>query len=299
MNSKLTWLAQRLALLAIGVAVLHGVLYVGGIYLVPLVDPLDKAITAAMNPDAYVPGVDEFFRAVSDYSNFWLSVPLIFWAIAYGLYRLFRGGRQVFVAILAVLAVLMAGLAIAGKIWPNPELAGANVLLVVGTLMTFGAAAWAMHSLSEDGLRRLAGLFSLVLITVLLTHFAGSAPLKKSVARPRPLNDVHKPWNEQLRSIPDEVVRGFNSYPSGHTSGTFSLITPFFWFARDRRVRGGILAWGVLQGVSRVYTVAHFPFCCIAGGLLGFGIGTMVFFLFGGPSLRPPLENPEQAAATA
>ncbi len=140
-------------------------------------------------------------------------------------------------------------------------------------------------------MRRFSLLFWLVLLSALSTGVFATDKIKASVARPRPLSGHNEPWNEGLRIVPDEVLRGSNSFPSGHTSGTFSLLTPFFWYVRDRRGRAGILGWGLLQGFSRIYTVAHFPFDVLMGGLLGFGVGTLVFFTLGGPALRGPAEK--------
>jgi membrane-associated phospholipid phosphatase len=43
-----------------------------------------------------------------------------------------------------------------------------------------------------------------------------------------------------------------------------------------------MMGWAGLLGFSRVYTAAHFPFCCIMAGVLGFSVGTLVFFCTGG-----------------
>jgi membrane-associated phospholipid phosphatase len=142
--------------------------------------------------------------------------------------------------------------------------------------------------MDDAWMRSFGRMFWLALLSVYLTDFVATDYLKEAVARPRPLNGANKPWNEQVRIIPDEVLRGNNSYPSGHTSSTFALLTPYFWYTRKRKVRAGLMTWCVLQGFSRVYTAAHFPFCCLMGALLGFGVGTLVFFTLGGPALRKP-----------
>ena len=55
------------------------------------------------------------------------------------------------------------------------------------------------------------------------------------------------------------------------------------------------MLWATLQGVGRVYTAAHFPFCVFMGGLLGFGMGTLIFFALWGPSLWPDREKTRTA----
>lgn len=329
----------RLAIVAVGFAIISLLVYTAGIKLVPFTDPYDKAILAFFNPDEYAPGLDQFFRALTDYTNGLISVPLLSFMLAYGLYRAFRapkgvlavllgvellltivlfskgyrkpfiaiplaftilsyalfrliGGKKgFFVGLLAAESVVVTALVALGKIWPNKTYVGANVLLVIATIAAFGLMTYLFHTMDEDSMRRFARVFWLVLLSVYLTDFVATDRIKDAVKRPRPLNDANKPWNEQVRIIPDEVLRGANSFPSGHTSGTFSLLTPLFWYTRNRKVRTGLLGWSILQGFSRVYTAAHFPFCCLMGGVLGFSIGTLVFFALGGPSLRKPVET--------
>ena len=278
----------RLALLAAGFAAVYAIVYAAGVFVVPRVNHLDRALISALNPDAYFPGVDQFFRALTDYSIFSIALPLISWMVAYGLYRLIPVRRNIYTFLLGLEAVVVLGLAATGRIWPNSTYLGANILLVLLLLVTFGAAVALFHLMSEDGMRRFSRVFWLVLLSSLLTSLVATRRIKESVARPRPLSGHNEPWNAVLRVVPDELLRGSNSFPSGHTSGTFALLTPFFWYVRDRRGRAGIFAWGILQAHSRVYTVAHFPFDVLMGGVLGFGVGTLVFFTLGGPRLRAP-----------
>ena len=286
----------RLLMLGVGFVCLRWVLYLAGIGLVPLTDPWDKAVLAACNPDHYVPVLDEFIRALTDYTNFLIVAPILSWLIARGLFRLFPRFKMLFVGILASETVILAVLAALGKLWPNKTYVGVNIIEVIAILAAFGLVAFLFYKLDGDAMRCLSVACGLALLSGTITDFGITNPIKKAVARPRPLNDANKPWNEQVRVIPDELQRGNNSFPSGHTSGTFALLTPLFWFTRDRRVRAGLLTWATLQGFSRVYTAAHFPFCCLMGGLLGFSMGTLVFFVLGGRSLwkqpEPDLTNP-------
>ena len=280
-------LPLRIVLLVTGAAAISGVVYLAGVYLVPLTDPIDKQLTAAFNPDAYLPGVDQIFRAITDYTTFLIAVPLISWLVAAGLLRLLPRLRPALAAILGVETLVVFAVAVfTDKLWPNSTYTGVNVLFYLGILAAFGSTAYYFHSLRLDQVRRVTRLFGLVLVSALLFNLPATNTIKSEIARPRPMNDAHKPWNESLRTIPDELVRGASSFPSGHTSSSFALLTPIFWFVSDRRARAGLAAWAIMQGLSRVYTVAHFPFCCAMGGLLGFTIGTLVFFLLGGPALR-------------
>ena len=193
----------------------------------------------------------------------------------------------------SVISVVL--LAVMYKNWENKTYVGANVLMILMSVAAFGTFIWMFRAMDDDTMRRFSRVFWLVLLAGVLTDFGITQPIKTAIARPRPFNDANKPWNEHVRPIPDEILRGNNSFPSGHTSGAFALLTPMFWFARDRRVRAGLMLWGTLQGVGRVYTAAHFPFCVLMGGLLGFSMGTLIFFTLWGPSLWPDREKMQTA----
>lgn len=270
-----------------GFGLVFFITYEAGKHIVPLVDGLDKTILAAVNPDTYLPVMDEFIRALTDYSNFLFAIGMVSWMVAYGIYRLCRGkGKNVITGLLLVEMVVVAILAAFGKLWPNKTLIGANVFLVVWLLMTLGGTAYAFYRMDDEGMRRFAGVFWLVAVSIYLTDIDITNTIKETIARPRPLHVANKPWNEHVRVIPEEELHGANSFPSGHTSGTFALFTPIFWYIRNRKARAGLFSWGVLQGFSRVYTAAHFPFCVLMGGFVGFSVGTLVFFCLGGPGLR-------------
>lgn len=281
-------LPARLGLVVAGVLAMMAAVYGAGVGLVPWLDPLDKRLLAAINPDAYLPITDQLFRATSDYTNFLISTAALSLLAGIGLRR-WAGVPRVWLArLLALEGVILAGAAAAGWIMPNSVYAGANALFVGALLAVFGGTAYAAHRSDDAALGRMARVIGLMLITVVLANLVATNVIKGAVARPRPLNDVHRPWNEQVRIIPDEVVRGRSSFPSGHTSGAFALLTPIFWWLRDPRARAGVVGWGAMQALSRVYTAAHFPSCVVFGALLAFGTGTLVFFLLGGRRLRGP-----------
>ena len=349
---------SRCLFLALGFGLLWGVAHAIGRFVVPSIHGLDQAISAAVNPDAYVPLVDEFFRFITDHTNFLVSVPLLSLAVAVGLYRLVQmptvqalkwvagwylvwmlpvallrkeledkgeliylvaalplilivlgagvprffpavNARKWITGLLCVDLLIFLGLFFTKHLFWNNGLPGANYYLLLAILGTFGLAIWAFTAMDDEGMRRYVRVVWLVLVTILLVDPLATEKTKSAIARPRPLSELNAPWNEALRPIPEETLRGRNSFPSGHTSGTFALLTPLFWWVRDRRARAAILMWAVLQGVSRVYTVAHFTSDCLVGAMLGFGTGTLVFFLLGGPGLRAPEQAPAPAVKTA
>ena len=339
----------RWTVLLVVYAALAGLVYFFGRHGVPLVEGMDRAISAFMNPDAYTPVLDEFFRAYTDYTILLLAVPLISLAVAYGIYRLAElpraeavrmgvvscllwwgalvlmlfllelplvavlvfgavapglillgavpprvypglGAKRWLTALLWVEAILFMAAWISGKVWWNQGLPGANFFLLGALVVMLGGTAYGFYRMSDEGLSRYTRVFWLILLCIVLVEFIGTDNIKSSIARPRPLAESNASWNAVLRAIPEETLRGSNSFPSGHTSATFALITPLFWWTRRRGVRAGLLSVGVVQAVSRVYTVAHFASDVIMGGILGFGTGTLIFFLLGGSHLRAPEE---------
>ncbi len=350
-ETTMNWktLVMRWAMLLAGYAALWAFVHAFGVVGVPAINGVDRAISAAVNPDGYLPLFDEFFRSLTDYSNFVFATPLVSMAIAVGLYSLTqmsaakaatRAGlacgiwwvvlaaiaraedapEKLVYALAIVPVVLIAigalppmlfralpakrwitGLLIleslvvfilwgTGKLWWNEGLVGANYMVLPFLLLFFGGMIVVFHKMQDSDKKRYVGIFWLVLLSILLVELGATNRTKESIARPRPLAEANQPWNETLRAIPEETLRGANSYPSGHTSGTFALITPLFWWLQARRLRAALLGWGVLQGVSRVYTAAHFTSDCIMGGLLGFGVGTLIFFLLEGHRHRKPAD---------
>jgi membrane-associated phospholipid phosphatase len=354
MQKTLGYIARWMLLLA-GYGTLWFVIHQFGVYGVPMVNGLDRAVSAAINPDAYTPLLDEFFRALTDYTNVLIALPVVSLAVAAGVYQTARLPRARALRHAALVSLAWAGLAgaicaayrvhpgvalgviaiaptilligaapplllprleakrwiviclmaetilllacwAAGLLWWNKGLPGANYLLLIALCAALAGMVLAFHRMPDTTIARFGRLFWLVLLCIVLVELGATNRLKEAIGRPRPLNDANAPWNAVMRPIPEETLRGNNSFPSGHVSGTFGLITPLFWWLRDRRARAGLLLWGGLQGVSRIYTAAHFLSDCVMGAALGFGTGTLVFFLLGGPALRGPAP-PAKAAA--
>lgn len=338
----------------LGYGVLYAVVEAFGRLAVPGLHGLDQAISVAVQPDAYLFGVDEFFRALTDHTTFLISVPLVSLALAVAVYQMRSQqaagvawriyGRWVIVwwvlvavisylehlkpEIIAALGLtiplilgLIAGLHaivpplrrvparkyVSAVLWIesvvflvlwalgtlswNEGLPGANYVLLPALLVAFGGMTIAFARMSDEAMQRYVGLFVIVMIATISCGVIGTGVIKDSIGRPRPLAEANAPWNAAMRAIPEETLRGASSYPSGHVSGTVSLLTPLIWWVRSRRAKAGLATWCVLQGVSRIYTAAHFFSDCVMGGLFGFGVGTLAFFLMGGPALRKPVES--------
>ena len=110
-------------------------------------------------------------------------------------------------------------------------------------------------------------LFSLVLAGII------AACLKLAFHSPRPftvLSNVH-----QL-TIPSEP----NSFPSGHTASTLSVITVLVWKLRENKLVVCLMVvFAFLISFSRIYVGVHFPFDVLVGATAGILSGIIVLKL--------------------
>ena len=72
-----------------------------------------------------------------------------------------------------------------------------------------------------------------------------------------------------------------NSFPSGHTSSTLSIMTVVFlsaekYFTRYNLVKAFCVIFSVLIAFSRIYVGMHYPFDVMVGGLIGMVCGVLV-----------------------
>ena len=100
-----------------------------------------------------------------------------------------------------------------------------------------------------------------------------AACLKLAFHSPRPftvLSNVH-----QL-TVPSEP----NSFPSGHTSSTLSIITVLVWKLRENKLLICLLVlFAFLVSFSRIYVGVHFPFDVLTGAVVGVLSGVVVLKL--------------------
>lgn len=67
-----------------------------------------------------------------------------------------------------------------------------------------------------------------------------------------------------------------HSFPSGHTTAVFSVITPFILFLPVLSLV--LIPIGLCIGLSRIYLGLHYPSDVIAGGILGSVAATVCFY---------------------
>jgi len=274
-----------LVIVVIGYLVLYEITLLGAKL---INDPLDAAILLALQPDHYVPVLDEFIVFVTHFSVYLFSITALTWQITNLIVRKNKTAAKVASYVWKVFAVVLAiyhlcGLWIASKgiFWWRPhEYRSVFIFLSIAFFLAFwfGSKTWEQWDYLER--RRWGRIFWIVLISVFFTNYLGEDNIKRIVGRPRPLNEKHESWNKQVRVIQDEVVKSSPSYISGHASSLFALLTPIVWGARKKWVKGTLVSWAILHGYTRIYTAAHFPYCVLMGSLFGFLIGTLSYWAF-------------------
>ncbi len=109
----------------------------------------------------------------------------------------------------------------------------------------------------------LSSLLLLLLAAGLLTWV-----LKLSLGKPRPSSGIaeYLPWSLSTK---------YHSFPSGHTTETFSYLFPYMYFVRRHLLSIALVLYGIAMSMTRVLLAAHFltdvlfgMYMTIAAGLI-------------------------------
>ena len=110
-----------------------------------------------------------------------------------------------------------------------------------------------------------------VLFALLINLFITNIALKNLIARPRPfqVSDAIIPLIERPASF---------SFPSGHTSGSFSAMLALYkWVPKKIGIPAVVLA--ALVGFSRIYIGVHYPTDVLGGILVGVISSVAAYYL--------------------
>ena len=107
-------------------------------------------------------------------------------------------------------------------------------------------------------------LYALILAGII------AACLKLTFHSPRPFTALD---HVRQLTVPSEP----NSFPSGHTASTLSIITILAWKLREHKIVAALLVvFAVLVGFSRIYCGVHYPFDVLVGAIVGVVSGVVV-----------------------
>jgi membrane-associated phospholipid phosphatase len=107
----------------------------------------------------------------------------------------------------------------------------------------------------------------LLILSFLLSGLLAQS-IKRLEERPRPGLYFKKP--EVIHRVDDELLKGRNSFPSGHTTTAFATFSLLAFATRNKLVQLFFFAVAVAVGYSRIYLGAHFAEDVLAGASLGF-----------------------------
>ncbi len=238
-----------------------------------------------LNPDRYVPILDELVIFQTDFGGYYVALLLISWQVGYYLCRNSEAAQQrarvVFYG-LAVLFALWHGLGFfiqkRGIFWWSEYEYPVVLLMLAATFAVGMSIAGNLYVwLDDEDQRKLAHAFWLMLLALFFVNIIGEDSIKEYVGRHRPLHGAYEAWNSGIRILPDEVVRGSYSYISGHTSSFWAQILIYFWLFKSWRLRGFLAVLGLFHGFTRIYTAAHFPYCVLMATVFAFTVTSMLY----------------------
>jgi membrane-associated phospholipid phosphatase len=108
------------------------------------------------------------------------------------------------------------------------------------------------------------------------------AILKEWFAHPRPVTVFEQMGIFSSINLPQgyDILRGYNSFPSGHSAAAFALWT--ILALNIKKVKGQLifLSIAILVALSRVYLLCHFPEDTLFGSTIGISIALIIQYFF-------------------
>lgn len=107
----------------------------------------------------------------------------------------------------------------------------------------------------------------LLILSFLLSGLLAQT-IKRIEQRPRPGAYFKQP--ERIHRVDEKLLKGNNSFPSGHTTTAFATFSLLAFATRTKAIQFFFFAVAVVVGYSRIYLGAHFAEDVLAGAALGF-----------------------------
>jgi membrane-associated phospholipid phosphatase len=114
---------------------------------------------------------------------------------------------------------------------------------------------------------RLRKLGVLMLLSFLLSGLLAQS-IKRIEERPRP--GLHFQNPDIIHRVDDVLLKGKNSFPSGHTTTAFATFSLLAFASRNKFVQFLYFAIAVTVGYSRIYLGQHFAEDVLMGAAVGF-----------------------------
>lgn len=112
-----------------------------------------------------------------------------------------------------------------------------------------------------------------------LTTAGVTQGIKYLVKRPRPFRTLNSVYLSDT-----SAVKGSYSFPSGHTSASFSMATSLTLSYPDEPVLiAGLFTYAAITSLGRIYSGVHYPSDVLAGMAIGAGSAALIY------SLRKPI----------
>ena len=130
---------------------------------------------------------------------------------------------------------------------------------------------WFLISIPMLFLNRYRAVGYTGILAMLISAIAGEVTIKHIVARVRPCSEEY--GQELLIKHPAHY-----SFPSGHTSASFSMTAVMFFMLPILFIP--VLIYACMMGLSRIYLLVHYPSDVIAGVVLGSICGTVAVSVY-------------------
>jgi undecaprenyl-diphosphatase len=241
-------------------------------------DDVDWAILLVINPDVYIPFIDELMVFITNCSIAIFAVGFVFWEIGYGIYKKDQSKQKAIYRFELLIGILTATI---GSVIILIVYDYKMVALIFSTVVIIGFWMIAKTFLifKIEYLDKFSVALTMVVIAIVLNSALSEWIVKDIVQRPRPLNIYYSAYNSAVRVLSDAITASGYSYVSGHSSALFALVTPIVWLVKNRKVKAVFIIWGALHAFTRVYVAAHFPLCITMGSIMGILYGTLAYFV--------------------